>query len=300
MALEAILSSCPRASARLAPLREIRERAHGEPLPAGDFPVAAFATDPLDKAEAWALWRELRAEPRLDGLTALVATADAGVLDAPWEQACADAADAAALGLRAAPLVAPPPTARKLAAWAARDGVKSVLRRFGVDAPGPEVDEDALDDDLAELLWAFDPPSATPASAGLALAAPALVRGAAGAIGWGASMPSRADPRGEQTVYLMNVEPWAGPLVLSWLFPLARWAKLAPLLRGWHEALGFSVVSLGVDTMEAWVARPPSAFDGVVRRLGETVAFCPDYLDEGFARRLLMTIGQGWGFRFDV
>ena len=255
-----VLATLPLARASLAPLRAVREEDYGEPLPPIEFPVAAFSTRAIPRKDAWALWRELRREPRLDGLAAVVTTSDAGALDAFWEDACPAAAQKLSLRSSTAELV-PSALAQRARAWIAGKGARAL------EAKGSRA-----------------------------------VRGREGAVDfeWSSSLRSPFDADDERTVYLLDVEPWAVPLALSWLLTTARWAEVVPLLRRWHEAHGFEVVALSGDTLEAWVARPPSSPGDIASRLVESVSFCGGYLDEGFAPRLRMVTEQAWQFRFDI
>ncbi len=255
-----ILASLPLARASLGPLRAVREEDYGEPLPPLEFPVAAFSTRAIPRKDAWALWRELRREPRLEGLAAVVTTRDAGALAAFWEDACPAAAEKLSLLGTTAELV-PSASALRARAWLAGKGARALVAKRSRSDRGRE---GAMD---------FE---------------------------WSSSLRSPFEADDTRTVYLLDVAPWAAPLALSWLLTTARWAEVVPLLHRWHEAHGFEVVALSSDTLEAWVARPPSSPGDIAERLVESVSFCGDYLDEGFAPRLRMVTEQAWQFRFDI
>ena len=255
-----IFATLPLAKASLAPLRAVREEENDEPLPPIEFPVAAFSTKAIPRRDAWALWRELRREPRLEGLAAVVTTSEAGVLDAFWEDACREAAEKLSLRSSTAGFV-PSPLALSARAWLGRKGARPLEVKGSRSARGRE--------GAAEFEWCL-------------------------------SQRWPLEANDTCTVYLLDVEPWAAPLALSWLFTAKWWAEVVPLLRRWHEAHGFEVVALGCDMLEAWVARAPASPDDIAERLVETVTFCGDYLDEGFAPRLKMVTKQAWQFRFDI
>lgn len=99
--LRTILASLRLSGTKLAPLREVREREYGEPLPEIAFPVAAHCTEELSRAEAWEVFRELRNDERLADFAVTVTTSDAEELADFWENVCPDVTEK--LALRASP-----------------------------------------------------------------------------------------------------------------------------------------------------------------------------------------------------
>jgi hypothetical protein len=287
--LMTVVRSLPH-GARIAPLREVRERESEEALGTGEFPVAALATELLEGREAWQLWRELHASPGLSGVSTFVA----GGLELPWEweEECKRAREMIARLDAGEPWRTP--AGGDVRAWLDRDEVRYVLRALGVDAPGPEIDEDDLEEGLSYLVDARDPPPPRKGPPGQQyyLAPPRVQFGDAVSLQW-----YEADADADYSaIYVLDVPPWAPPVVLQWLFTEERWRGLVPLFRSWNARFGFEVVSFDGGTLQAWIRRPPSTFDEVERRLTETLLLCPEVDD--LEMRLLMVLGQAWHFRF--
>ncbi len=122
--LRTILAGLRLAGAKLAPLREVREREYGEPLPDVAFPVTAYSTEELSRADAWEVFRELRNDERLADFAVTVTTSDAEELANFWENVCPDVTEK--LALRAATEA---PTEAELAGRARAWGKSPAARR---------------------------------------------------------------------------------------------------------------------------------------------------------------------------
>jgi hypothetical protein len=259
--LDSILGSLPLSKRLLAPLRQVREKEWGEPLPAVEYPVQAFASELLPRPEAWELFRELRNDERLKEVAVVVAPGDADVLGAYWEDACPAAEKLLAMQSSSTPLPVTESSER--------------VRRWLESAAGQR---------------------------SLAKAARMKVRASTpSSVEWMTSIRQPYAPEHErQAVYVIDVDPWAAPLALTWLLTPDRWDAVVTTLRTWRAEHGFTVVALTADVLEAWVERPPATAAELAARLGESEAFSSGYLDEGYAPRAEMLRGHVWQFRFDI
>lgn len=289
------LATLPLASkAQFLPLSKHleRERDLEESLPS--YPVNVMACAPLPHGRAAELWREVRTDSRLENVVAILATDETHLFEDDWTSSCASVSEMLSRFEHAAstpPKVSARRT-RTLDALLNRTSTRALLRRFGVDAPGPDLTEDELydgleEDGLSEVWdavtearhWPREQERPTEKAGGLTLTMTlgpiylACSGESADRIAW--DFPY--DQQGPSVVYLVEApERWMAPALLGWRFTVDAWVSYAPILRAWHSQLGWDPVALGRAELEAFVPHRPKTLADVRRIVGELGSLCPD------------------------